>query len=199
MSTQAEREGGGIALFGGTFDPLHLGHCIIAQAAWEKFKLDKVVFIPCFQSPHKADVRTAPASDRLAMLKVALAGSPWIEISDIEISKPHPSYSVDTAEWYARKHPGIPLFWILGADQWNVIEKWKNYERLAELVTFIVFPRPQLPDKKKGIRHLQLGTRIDISASMVRDLIRQGKPFDFFVLSPVHSHIIEHGLYAYES
>lgn len=144
----ADTKQGGIALFGGTFDPLHNGHCIIAQQAWEQFRLDKVVFIPCFQSPHKPEVRTASAEDRFAMLKAALEGLEWAEVSDCEISRPVPSFSVETAEWFASRHPGTPLFWILGTDQWNVLETWKDSRRLAELVTFIVFPRPDPPAEK---------------------------------------------------
>ena len=199
MSVNAEFKPGGLALFGGTFDPLHIGHCIIAQTAWEQFGLSKVVFIPCYQSPHKPGIRTAPIEDRLAMLQGALEGLSWAEVSDFEISKSEPSFSVETAEWFAARNPGVPLYWILGNDQWEVIEKWKDYQRLAELVTFIVFPRPGVPLEKKGMRHLQLGTRVDISASMVRDLIRKGQPFHFFVPSSVYAHIRKNGLYSYES
>jgi nicotinate-nucleotide adenylyltransferase len=196
---RADAKQGGIALFGGTFDPLHIGHCIIAQQAWEQFNLSKVIFIPCFQSPHKPEIQTAPPEDRMSMLKAALSDLDWAEVSDYEISRSQPSFSVETAEWFAGRHPGTPLFWIMGTDQWNVLEKWKDSDRLAELVTFIVFPRPDLPSEKKGIRHLQLGTRVDISASMVRELIRKGLPFHFFVPTPVHSHIRNRGLYSYES
>lgn len=195
----ADAKQGGIALFGGTFDPVHLGHCIIAQQALERFNLAKVIFIPCFQSPHKPGVQTATPEDRMGMLEAALSGLDWAEVSDYEISRPKPSFSVETAEWFAGRYPDTPLFWIMGTDQWNVLEKWKDSSRLAELVTFIVFPRPDLPFEKKGIRHLQLETRVDISASMVRELIRKGRPFHFFVPAPVHSHIRNRGLYRYES
>jgi len=192
----AKVEPGGIALFGGTFDPVHIGHCIIAQRAMEEFSLKKVVFIPCHQSPHKLGVKTAASSDRIAMLREALAGSTWAEVSDFEIAREQPSFSVDTAESFSARHPGVPLFWIMGTDQWEVLEKWKNYRRLAELVTFIIFPRPGVPKAKKGIRHLQLESRVDISASMVRELIRKGRSFHFFVPQNVHTYIRENNLYA---
>ena len=120
-----------IALFGGTFDPVHLGHVQIARAAVEQLELDRVVFIPCRQSPHKDAATLAGEQDRITMLQLALASHPWAEVSDIETFLPPPSYSWVTAKAMREVFPVARLFWLLGEDQWQTIESWNRVESLA--------------------------------------------------------------------
>ncbi|MDA0765689.1 MAG: nicotinate (nicotinamide) nucleotide adenylyltransferase [Verrucomicrobia bacterium] len=141
-----------IALFGGTFDPIHLGHTAISRAAVDQLDLDKVVFIPCRQSPHKDEAARATEEQRLEMLDLALTDLPWAEVSEIETCLPPPSYSWMTAECMREIFPGARLYWLVGEDQWNVIESWSRPYHLAEMVEFIVHHRGGHPAPKPGFR-----------------------------------------------
>ena len=131
-----------VAIFGGSFDPVHLGHLAMAEKAREQFTLSRVIFVPCNQSPFKGETR-AGGEQRQRMLEIAIREKewPWAGVSDYEISRPGPSYSWRTAEHFAEQFPGADLYWILGTDQWTQIEKWARPERLRELLRFIVVTR----------------------------------------------------------
>ncbi len=128
-------------MFGGTFDPVHLGHVAIATLAREQLGLDEVRFLPCRVSPHKLHRRTAPAEHRLAMLRLALAALPWTTVDDFELRQEPPSYSWRTAEEMRRRFPNDRLFWLMGADQWRELPDWNRPDHLASLVEFIVATR----------------------------------------------------------
>lgn len=130
-----------VALFGGTFDPVHLGHLTIARTAKEDLDLDQVLFIPCRQSPHKDRPALAGNDERINMLELALAEEPWAHVSKIELQSKAPSYSWLTAESMSRIHPDCRLFWLMGSDQWSVIDTWSRPEHLASMVDFIVHDR----------------------------------------------------------
>ena len=106
-----------IGLFGGSFDPVHLGHLLAARAAREEAGLDRLFFIPAAQSPFKPDAQPAPASERLRLLRLALAGDTTAEVDDQEIRRGGPSYTIDTVRNYAANYPGAELFYLIGADQ----------------------------------------------------------------------------------
>ncbi len=131
-----------IALFGGSFDPVHLGHLGMAAAAREAARLDAVVFLPCFVSPFKKGTH-ATGEQRAEMLAIALeeANADWAELSRYEISRPEPSVSWQTASYYAETMPGVDWYWIVGTDQWEQIEKWSEPEKLRKLLHFIVVTR----------------------------------------------------------
>jgi len=141
-----------IALFGGTFDPVHLGHSSIAQSALEELDLDKVIFIPCRQSPHKEEQSLANEDERLEMLNLATAEFPWAEISEVETCLPPPSYSWMTAECMKEIFSDARMFWLIGEDQWDVIETWGRPHHLADLVEFVVHHRGGHPVPKPGFR-----------------------------------------------
>jgi nicotinate-nucleotide adenylyltransferase len=168
-----------LALFGGTFDPIHGGHLAIAAEARRAARLDRVIFLPARQSPHKSDQRIrATDAERLEMLRLATRGLDWAEVSDWEIRQAPPSYSWKTALHFRAAHPGSRLFWILGADQWTVITQWAEPEVLRETLEFLVFPRPPLPPPapRTGWRARFLETIHPASATAIRSALADGNP-----------------------
>lgn len=164
-----------IALFGGTFDPIHLGHVEIARRAKDLLELDEVRFLPCHTSPHKVGVTSAPAGDRLEMARLATRDLPWAVVDDFDLSRPPPSYSYETAEEMAHRFPGARLFWLMGADQWRALPRWKEPERLAKLVEFIVFARNGAPEPHPGwTMHFLKGTH-PASATAIRQALAEGQ------------------------
>lgn len=166
-----------VGLYGGTFDPVHLGHLLVAQAALEELGLNRLYFIPAAQSPFKPDQEAAPASLRLRLLRGALAGMDKTEIDPQELERGGTSYSIQTARDYARRFPHARLFWLIGADHVPSLPKWREAEALATLVEFVVLPRPgavpsPLPE---GFRIRQLkGFPLAVSASEIRARAQAG-------------------------
>ena len=158
-----------IALFGGTFDPVHEGHLFIARSAFEQCGLDQVIFLPCRHSPHKSAASTATVEQRLEMLHLATAGTPWMSVDDFDAVGSEPPYSYLTAGHFAEKFPEASLFWIMGCDQWNALPRWKHPEILARLVTFLVFARNEYPAEKTGYRMIALEGAHPASASALRE------------------------------
>lgn len=131
-----------IAIFGGSFDPVHLGHLAMVEKAKNRFDLEQVIFVPCHQSPFKGATQ-ASGEQRHQMLEIAIEDKDWkwASVSDYEISRPEPSFSWKTAEHFSKLHGDAELFWILGTDQWEVIEQWAQPDRLREMLKFIVVKR----------------------------------------------------------
>lgn len=147
-----------IGLFGGTFDPVHLGHIHLADLARRTVGLDEVRFIPCRISPHKTGTAPAGEVDRMEMLRLATADLPWAVIDDIELAAGTPNFSYLTAAEIHRRFPGDRLFWIMGGDQWTALHTWKHPELLASRVEFIVLARNDSPSPRDGYRmHLVTG------------------------------------------
>ena len=164
-----------IALFGGTFDPVHQGHLHLAKVARDALELDEVRWIPCWISPHKRDRLPAPGEDRLRMLELATGDLPWSVVDAIEISRGGASYSVETAHEMARRHPGARLFWIMGTDQWKVLPSWAKADELSELVEFIVFGRGEIPVARPGMRMHALHAEHPASATAIRAAVDKGE------------------------
>src|SRR3954463_15031647 len=131
-----------IGLYGGAFDPVHLGHVLVAQAAKEELELDRIFFIPAAHSPFKPQSHASPAADRLRLLRLALQGCTWAEIDDQEIRRGGVSYSVDTVRDYLTRFPNATLFYLIGADNVATLPKWREANELAKLTEFVVIPRP---------------------------------------------------------
>ncbi|MFM7182379.1 MAG: nicotinate (nicotinamide) nucleotide adenylyltransferase [Verrucomicrobiales bacterium] len=166
-----------LGLFGGTFDPVHDGHLAIADEARKSAGLDRIIFLPARLSPHKSDQWTlATDRERLEMLRLATRGLDWAELSDWELHQAPPSYSWKTALHFRESFPGARLFWILGADQWEVIEKWAKPEILRESLEFLVFPRPPLlaPVPRPGWSARFLQTIHPASATAIRSSLAGG-------------------------
>lgn len=158
-----------IALFGGTFDPVHAGHLHIARLAREQADLDAVIFLPCPQSPHKSQSTQASIADRLAMLHLATAADSWMQVSDYEATAPTPSYSYRTVEHYVAQSPATQWFWLMGCDQWLALPRWKNPKILAHHMTFLVFSRGEIPQPRDGYRMQHLQGDHPASATAIRD------------------------------
>jgi len=187
-----------IGLFGGSFDPVHLGHLLVAQAACEEAGLDRLYFIPAAQSPFKPGASPAPASERLRLLRLALAGGNRYEIDEQEVLRGGVSYSIDTVRDYARRFPDSKLFYLIGADHVGSLPKWRAEEELARLVEFIVIPRPGQPPTEfappfQG--RMLKGFPLGVSASEIRARARAGLPLDNLVPPAVAGAIRNYRLY----
>ena len=184
-----------IALFGGSFDPVHRGHLFIAERAVEACGLDRVIFVPCWKSPHKRGEEISESKDRVAMLEIATEDYDWAEVSRWEVSREEASYSWKTALHFAAElGDDAELCWIVGTDQWEVIEKWARPEVLATLVTFIVFPRGGIADED-GFRMVPVDASFDASSTEVRRRVRAGEAVGELVEPGVEEYIDERGLY----
>ncbi len=185
-------------MYGGSFDPLHLGHLLVAEAALEEIGLDRLVFIPAAQSPFKPGTVPAPAQTRLRMLRAALAGKTKFDVDPIEVVRGGVSFSIDTVREYQRRNPGTDLFWLIGADHVPTLPKWRDADALAEALTFVVIPRPgeppaTLPPPWRLI-HLR-GWPLKVSSSEIRERVRKGLQVDHLVPAHVAEVIGREGLY----
>lgn len=131
------------ALLGGTFDPIHIGHLSLAEGVQHALGLDKVLFIPAGQPPHKPDV--TPAYHRLEMVRRAVADNPRFAVSELELQRAGPSYTLLTLQAIRQQQPADQLWWILGADALVDLHKWHQYQRFPDYVRFAVTPRPGIP------------------------------------------------------
>jgi len=187
-----------LGIYGGSFDPVHLGHLLVAQAAIEELGLDRLFFIPAAQSPFKPDNHAAPAPVRLKLLRLALAGKTNCEVDDQEILRGGISYTVDTLRAYANQFPGAKLFYLIGADNAAKLNEWREPADLARLAEFVVVPRPGggpavFPPPFRG-RTLK-GFPFGVSSSEIRSRIKVGLPVDNLVPSAAVAAIREAGLY----
>lgn len=184
-----------IALFGGTFDPIHCGHLDLARRAVEALALDRVIFLPCRTSPHKLGIESAPAADRLAMARLATAELPWAEVDDFDLTRPPPSWSYRTAEEMAGRFPGAQLFWLMGADQWRALPRWREPERLARTVEFIVSSRDGQPEPHPPWTLHSIGGSHPASATAIRASALAGELLTDWLPPAVAAYILDHRLY----
>ena len=187
-----------IGLFGGSFDPVHLGHVLVAQAAREELELTRLFFIPAARSPFKSESAAAPPRDRLRLLRLALAGQAWCEIDEQEISRGGVSYTIDTVRDYARRFPEADLFYLIGADHAAKLGQWRDAEELARTVEFVVIPRPGQADVAVAnpFRARRLaGFPLDVSSSQIRSRVKAGLPVEHLVPAGVAEAIRNNRLY----
>ncbi len=188
-----------IGLFGGSFDPVHCGHLLVAQAGCEELKLSRIFFIPAAQSPFKSEQTSAAADQRLRMLRLALAGHANYEVDDQEIRRGGTSFTIDTVRDYVKRFPGAELFYLIGADNVALLPKWREAEELAKLVEFVAIPRPGdglLTSAPTGFRIRQLeGFPFGVSSSQIRARVKAGLPINGLVPDAVAEAIRISGLY----
>lgn len=187
-----------IGLFGGSFDPIHLGHLLFAQAAIEELGLHRLFFIPAAQSPFKPENQPAPAAVRLQLLRLALAGKTNCEIDAQEIRRGGISYTVDTLRDYARRYSGAELFYLVGADNVPKLNEWREPAELARLAEFVAIPRPGgaapiFPPPFRG--RLLRGFPCAVSSSEIRARVKAGLPVENLVPDAVAEAIRNGRLY----
>jgi nicotinate-nucleotide adenylyltransferase len=195
-----------IGLFGGTFDPPHIGHLILAAEAQSQMGLDRLFWILTPNPPHKKDQPITPLKDRLAMVRLALADSPAFELSTIDIDRPDPQYALDTVKIVANQYPEASLFYIMGGDSLRDLPMWYfPAEFIARLEGIGVMRRPgdsiDLPGLEKQIPGLTVKVNfvdaplLDISAHEIRTRAAEGRPYRYFLPPKVYNYIVKHNLF----
>lgn len=192
-----------VGLFGGTFDPIHIGHLILAEACREACSLDLVQFIVAGEPPHKGRPRTA-AKHRLEMVELAIAGNNAFEASEIELSRPGPHYSFETLEQIHAQRPGDELFFLIGADSLADLPGWRRPERICELASLVVVNRPgtahetiatfQPPLGSKPFHHVTMPD-VGIASRLIRKKRADGQSVRYLVPRAVEMYLLQHKLY----
>jgi nicotinate-nucleotide adenylyltransferase len=212
-----------IGIFGGTFDPIHIGHLRSVEETADRLHLDRIFLIPSARPPHKRRAGMTSFRDRLKMTQLAVEDNKLIDVLDIEGKRSGPSYTVDTLE-NLRNEMGssVNFFFLLGMDAFLDIESWHRYDRLLKLAGFVVFSRSDNREEKfrelaeklavsvatpadtssNGTRHSVIRIRttlIDISSTEIRRLTNQGRSIRYLVPEPIRHYILKRGLYLDES
>jgi nicotinate-nucleotide adenylyltransferase len=185
-----------LGIFGGSFDPIHVGHLIVAQEALHRAELDRLLVLPTARPPHKPSRELARIADRLAMVRLAIAGTPGLEAAETE-AHGGTAYTVDTLRWARAVHgAGAELFLVIGEDSLAELPTWREPEEILRLATLLVYPRRGAEGGGTRYPHVDLlGDTIDISSSTLRRRIREGAPIRFWVPDAVRLYIEAHGLY----
>lgn len=187
-----------LGIFGGSFDPVHVGHLVTAERVAEAAGLDRVLMVVAARSPFKTARRMAPARERLALLRLALRGHPVLEASDLELSRGGISYTVDTIRELRRRHPRARLHLILGADAAAQLPDWKSLPEIAREVRFVLVGRPgrhRLPPglpKKLRVDGLP---RLEVSSTSIRERLRRGLSVRWLLPEAVERRVRRKGLY----
>lgn len=185
-----------IGILGGTFNPIHIGHLILAEEAREKLGLGRVIFVPAYLPPHKDNSDIAAASARFAMLKLAIKNNKYFSVSDIEIKRDGRSYTIDTIKEFKEKYPQDELYFIIGSDLLKYLDDWKDLNEVIKMVKFIVATRPGYPLEKIPSYIETLAIRaVDVSAFQIRACIKENKSFRYLVPEEVFNYINKKGLY----
>ena len=206
-----EREGDGhashrIGILGGTFDPPHVGHLWLVTLAADAMQLDRVLFMPAAQPPHKRGRAISPIVDRLLMTRLAIGGNDLFELSTLEVGRAGPSFTVDSVEELLRTYDDATLYLIMAGDSLSQIDTWHEPDRLLSLVEWLVGPRPGTPPPdREQLRarfgtaaeriHLLDGPSLDVSATEVRQRVAAGRTIRYLVPQAVEELIVERGLY----
>ncbi len=182
-----------LGIFGGTFNPIHLGHLLLAETARDMLTLDRVVFVPTHQPPHKRATDLLPGEVRMELIRLALRDQPAFVVSDIELQRPGPSYSIETVKILHNQLPQAKLFLLMGEDMLAV--RWVAWDELKRLCTIVVAHRPGAkPRRASGIKWLQM-PQLDIASSDIRARLKAGRSIRYRVPAAVERHIQQHRLY----
>ncbi len=168
-----------IGILGGSFDPIHNGHLLMAELARQKMQLDKVIFMPAHCSPYKSSASVQSGAHRLNMAKLAIQGNPFFAVGDEELKRGGISYTVDTLRVYRAQHPKAQLFWIVGEDNIDRLESWKYFSEIVRLACFIAVSR----------------SWFNISSSEIRRLVKSGKSIRYLTPDRVIGYIRRYRLY----
>jgi nicotinate-nucleotide adenylyltransferase len=192
---------------GGTFDPIHNGHLLLAENSRKAFNLDKIIFMPAGIPPHKKDKHLSSNTHRYNMTLLAINSNRHFFLSDMELKKEGISFTIDTIKYLKSLYIDTEIYFILGSDSLFQIDTWKDYQELLTLCHFIVAPRPNFHNEKlentvntlnslyNSSIHIVEGPVLDISSSEIRDRVRKGLSISYLVPKPVEEYIYKHGLY----
>jgi nicotinate-nucleotide adenylyltransferase len=181
-----------LGLYGGSFDPIHHGHLILARQALEDLSLDRVIFIPAVESPFKPNQSSASAADRFAMVELAIKDEPSFTVDPLEIEREAPSYTIDTARTYSVRYPQETLFFLVGEDHLPALTKWNEFEELVRLVKFAILSRSDLP---LNVEYPVVRRRFDLSSTEIRNRVANNLPISYLVPEDVVRYIQEKKLY----
>lgn len=191
-----------LGIFGGTFDPVHLGHLIIAETACNELQLESVLFMPAPNPPHKNAEQLTDVSHRLAMLQFALGGNPRFTISTLELQRPGPSYTVDTLHLLKilPEYREATFYLIIGADSLRDFHKWRAPETIMQLAKLVVYPRAEdmavsAASSVTKSYHLLHGCVLEISSTDIRHKVKNNISIRYLVPDAVQHYIEAHGLY----
>jgi nicotinate-nucleotide adenylyltransferase len=181
-----------IGILGGSFDPIHHGHLILAHAAKEELGLNRVLFIPANKSPHKTDTKPATAEDRLEMVRLAIEGEEGFEVSDVELRRPAPSYTVETLRELKKSHPQDEFVLLIGADNVATFDTWREPEEIRHLAQIAVLDRAgsAAAHDWPTVRRL-----VDISSTDIRARAADGRSIRYLTPDAVCDYIATHSLY----
>ena len=188
-----------VGLFGGTFNPVHMGHLIITEWIRERFALQKIIFIPAFLPPHKIKKNITDIKHRLAMLTLAIADNPYFEISDVEIREEKTAYTIDTLRILSKKYKD--LYFIIGEDSLRDFPTWKNPEEILEIANIVVACRRGFSDNGARVSYPDSrilfcnSPEVAISSTQIRQRVREGKSIRNLVHPSVEEYIAKNNLY----
>ena len=186
-----------IGILGGTFNPIHIGHLILAEEAIWRLRLDKLIFVPTYIPPHQKIKKEVSAGDRYRLACLAARHNQKLEVSRIEIERKQKSYSVDTLRYFRQRYgPNAKIFFITGSDCLKDLSSWKDIKQILKLAKFIVARRPGYPFRKisKHIKLMSL-TAVAISSSQLRRRLKQGRSVRYLVPEAVWYYIVRKKLY----
>ncbi|MFB6765420.1 nicotinate-nucleotide adenylyltransferase [Bacillus altitudinis] len=184
-----------IGLFGGTFDPLHNGHLLMASEVRFQVGLDEIWFIPNHKPPHKTGQKRAESHHRVKMVEKAIQTNPHFRVELIEMEREGPSYTVDTVELLKKRHPEDEFFFMIGADMVEYLPKWHRIDDLLQMITFIGMKRPGYEGSTAYPLLFADVPAFDVSSTLIRQRMKQGKPVDYLIPKAVECYIKEHHLY----
>lgn len=198
-----------LGILGGSFNPVHIGHLLLAQTLCDALELSRIIFVPCATPPHKKASSLLPAKHRLAMLELAIEGIINFEVSDIEIQRGGTSYSIDTVRQLKQLHPNVELYFIVGTDTLKELHTWRKIEELLSLCHIAAAARPgpstanltaadiklPAPWPERLLANIVSSRLIDISSSDIRYRLAEGLSVRFMVPQSVEMYILEHRLW----
>ena len=185
-----------IGVLGGTFDPIHIGHLAAASEVFAALSLDRVLVVPASEQPFKRGAEAASGEDRLAMARLAVAADPRLDVSDVDIMRGAPTYTIDTLSDLAAAHPGSTWYFVTGADALARLGEWRESARLRQMATFVGVTRPGY-DVPAGLGEIPLVEvpALGVSSTDVRRRVSLGLPIRYLVPDVVADYIGEHHLY----